>query len=186
MKRTKRLITLVLALTLSGFAFSSAAFAGQDMFLKVDSVQGDSVDRAHAQEIDILSWSWGATNSATIQIGAGGGAGKAKINDLTITKIMDSSSPQLLSALATGKHLKSVVLTVRNQGPRPVDYFTLTLNDVLVSSYSTGTSNQDNRVTENFTFNFASFAFSFLPLKADGTPKQAVVTKFDILANKLL
>ena len=185
MKRTKRLVTLVLALTLSGFAFSSAAFAGQDMFLKVDSVQGDSVDRAHPQEIDILSWSWGATNSATTQIG-GGGAGKAKINDLTITKIMDSSSPQLLGALATGKHLKSVVLTVRNQGPRPVDYFTLTLNDVLVDAYSTGTSNQENRVTENFTFNFASFAFSFLPLKADGTPKQAVVTKFDILANKLL
>jgi type VI secretion system secreted protein Hcp len=75
---------------------------------------------------------------------------------------------------------------VRNQGQRPVDYFTLTLNDVLVDAYSTGTSNQENRVTENFTFNFASFAFSFLPLKADGTPKQAVVTKFDILANKLL
>ena len=185
MKRTKRLITLVLALTLSGFAFSSAAFAGQDMFLKVDSVQGDSIDRAHNQEIDILSWSWGAANSSSAQAGGGGGAGKAKIEDLTITKIMDSSSPQLLGALATGKRFKSVVLSVRNQGPRPVDYFTLTLNDVFIVAYSTGASTADNRVTENFTFNFSSFAFSFLPLKADGTPKPPVVTKFDILANKL-
>ena len=185
MKRTKRLITLVLALTLSGFAFSSTAFAGQDMFLKVDSVQGDSIDRAHNQEIDILSWSWGAANSSSAQAGGGGGAGKAKIEDLTITKIMDSSSPQLLGALATGKRFKSVVLSVRNQGPRPVDYFTLTLNDVFIDAYSTGASTADNRVTENFTFNFSSFAFSFLPLKADGTPKPAVVTKFDILANKL-
>ena len=96
MKRTKRLITLVLALTLSGFTFSSAAFAGQDMFLKVDSVQGDSIDRAHAQEIDILSWSWGATNSATAQIGGGGGAGKAKINDPSITKI--SNHTQLITS----------------------------------------------------------------------------------------
>jgi type VI secretion system secreted protein Hcp len=36
-----------------------------DMFLKLDGVNGESKDKVHGKEIDVLSWSWGMTNSGS-------------------------------------------------------------------------------------------------------------------------
>ncbi len=44
-----------------------------DMFLKIDDVEGESVDDVHAGEIDVLSWSWGMSQSGTTHGGPGGG-----------------------------------------------------------------------------------------------------------------
>ena len=183
MKRSILVMALVAAITAGGM---SAANAAQDMFLKIDGVQGDSLDRAHASEIDVLSWSWGATNSGTTQMGGGGGAGKTTFNDLTITKFVDSSSPVLFANLSTGKHMKTATLTVRNAGQRPVDYYTLTLNEVIISAIALSANSGDSRINESVTLDFASYTYTFLPLKADGTPKPAVVTKFSIMENRLL
>jgi type VI secretion system secreted protein Hcp len=30
-----------------------------DMFLKIDTVDGEAQDNKHKKEIDVLSWSWG-------------------------------------------------------------------------------------------------------------------------------
>ncbi|MCK9688689.1 type VI secretion system tube protein Hcp, partial [Scleromatobacter humisilvae] len=30
-----------------------------DMFIKIGSLKGESVDKTHAGEIDVLAWSWG-------------------------------------------------------------------------------------------------------------------------------
>ena len=42
-----------------------------DFFLKIEGIEGESEDRAHKGEIEILSWSWGVTNAGT----SGGGGG---------------------------------------------------------------------------------------------------------------
>jgi hypothetical protein len=34
-----------------------------DMFLKVSGVAGESKDKVHTEEIDVLSWSWGKGSS---------------------------------------------------------------------------------------------------------------------------
>ena len=54
MKRTLLVLTLVAAITAGGV---SAASATQDLFLKIDGIQGESLDRVHANEIDVLAWS---------------------------------------------------------------------------------------------------------------------------------
>ena len=46
-----------------------------DMFIKIDDIEGESTDDAHGGEIDVLSWSWGMSQSGTTHTGAGGGAG---------------------------------------------------------------------------------------------------------------
>ena len=53
-----------------------------DMFLKLDGVTGESKDKVHTNEIDVLVWSWGMTNNASAQIGGGAGSGKASVQDL--------------------------------------------------------------------------------------------------------
>ena len=97
-----------------------------------------------------LAWSWGSSNSGSIGGGAGGGAGKANFQDLSLTRNTDGQSPQYLHALAVGTHLPTLVLV---DGAA-----TLTLTEVLVTSYSTGGA--AGPLTENVTFNFGTLRFT--------------------------
>ena len=42
-----------------------------DMFLEIDGVKGESVDKVHKDKIDIMSWQWGIANSGTFHHGSG-------------------------------------------------------------------------------------------------------------------
>jgi type VI secretion system secreted protein Hcp len=55
-----------------------------DMFLKLNGVTGESKDKVHNKEIDILSWSWGMLNSGTAHVGGGAGSGKVSVQDLSL------------------------------------------------------------------------------------------------------
>jgi len=106
----------------------------------------------------VLAWSWGASNSGSAQVGGGGGAGKANIQDLSITRYADGQSALFFSYLAGGTHLPTVVLVDGST--------TITLAEVLVTSYSTGDSSpagpsaQTQPRTENITFNFAKITYT--------------------------
>jgi type VI protein secretion system component Hcp len=47
-----------------------------DMFIKIDTVDGEAQDSKHKKAIDVLSWSWGLSNSGSAHVGGGAGAGK--------------------------------------------------------------------------------------------------------------
>ncbi len=155
-----------------------------DMFLKLDGIKGESADDKHKGEIDVLSWSWGASNGGTMHAGGGGGAGKANFQDITVTKWVDAASHKLIKSVSTGQHIKEALLTVRKAGGKSLEYIKLTLNDCLVSSLSTGGSGGEDRITENISINFAKFAFEYTPQKADGSADAVLPFKYDIKANK--
>ncbi len=66
--------------------------------------------------------------------GSGGGAGKATLSDVTITRAADSLSPQLFRAGVMGTHLPSVRITLYGSGNAPEAAYLL--NDVIVSGFS--------------------------------------------------
>jgi type VI secretion system secreted protein Hcp len=76
-----------------------------DMFIKIGDFKGESKDKSHAGEIDVLAWSWGASNSGNAHMGGGQGAGKVNVQDLSFTKYLDKSSPDLMLACCNGKHI---------------------------------------------------------------------------------
>lgn len=154
-----------------------------DMFIKITDVKGEAQDHKHKDEIDVLSWSWGASQSGTTHTGGGGGAGKASFQDISITKWLDKSSPLLLQLCATGKHIKECLLTVRKAGDKPLEYHKITMNDCLISSYSTGGSGGEDRLTENISINFASFKVVYTTQKPDGTAGGEVPFSYDIAKN---
>ena len=90
-----------------------------DVFLKIDGVKGESKDSVHKEEIDVLSWSWGISQTGTMGYGGGGGAGKANFHDISIMKRVDSATNMLQLSCATGKHYGKAVLTVRKAGDKP-------------------------------------------------------------------
>ena len=77
-----------------------------DMFMKIDGIKGESGDGKHPEEIDVLSWSWGMSQSGSAHMGGGAGSGKVNVNDLSFTKYIDKSSPDLYLSCCNGKHLK--------------------------------------------------------------------------------
>lgn len=157
-----------------------------DMFLKIDAVKGESADSKHKGEIDVLAWSWGMKQEGTMHQGAGGGAGKVSVQNLLFTKYVDSASPHLMKACATGQHFKEATLVVRKAGGTPLEYITIKMAKVLVASVSTGGSGGEDRLTENVSLNFASVKMNYVPQDAKGTPGTAIPMGFDIAANKPL
>src|SRR5688572_10289706 len=111
-----------------------------DMFLKITDVKGESRDHKHNEEIDVLAWSWGMSQSGTTHQGGGGGAGKVNVQDISVTKYVDKGSTTLLSGCCTGKHFKEALLTVRKAGDKPLEYIKIKMTDVLITAVSTGGS----------------------------------------------
>ncbi len=154
-----------------------------DMFLKLDGIDGEAVDDAHTDEIDVLAWSWGMSQSGTTHIAKGGGAGKVAVQDLSVTKYVDRSSATIMSKIATGEHISEAIITVRKAGKQPLEYIIITMEDVLISSYSTGGSGGEDKLTENVTLNFATVKAVYVPQKADGTGDPEVEFGHDIAKN---
>src|SRR3954447_13242988 len=112
-----------------------------DMFIKIGDVKGESKDKTHKEEIDVLAWSWGMSNSGSAHTGGGAGAGKVNVQDLSFTKYIDKSSPDLMLACCTGKHFDKALLTVRKAGgDNPLEYLQITMEDLIVTSVNTGGS----------------------------------------------
>jgi type VI protein secretion system component Hcp len=38
-----------------------------DIFIKIGDIKGESMDKAHKDEIDVLNWSWGMAHDALRQ-----------------------------------------------------------------------------------------------------------------------
>jgi type VI secretion system secreted protein Hcp len=155
-----------------------------DIFLKLDGVKGEAQDSKHKDEIDVLSWSWGMSQSGSTHVGGGGGTGKVSVQDLSLTKYLDKSSPTLQKFCANGKHVSKGTLTVRKAGEHPLEYLKIDIEEIIISSVSTGGSGGEDRLTENISLNFKKFHTTYTPQAQDGTAGAAVEAKWNIAENK--
>ncbi len=155
-----------------------------DMFLKIEPLKGESQDDTHKEEIDILAWSWGMSQSGTTHMGGGSGAGKVNVQDISFTKYVDKSSTDMMKYCTNGDHIKEATLTVRKAGGEALEYIILTMRDIIVSSVSTGGSGGEDRLTENVSLNFGAYDIKYTPQTKDGSADTATEWKWDIAANK--
>ena len=147
---------------------SSTAMAAVDMFLKIDNVTGESLDDKHRGEIDVLAWSWGQSTGAAR---TGRGTVPAVcIQDLSLTKYIDSASPELIMNSLVGEVAPTAVLVIRKAGARPLDFLTLTMRNVTVAAYNTGGSGGEDRLTENVVLHFESMQGKYQKQNSDGAP----------------
>jgi type VI secretion system secreted protein Hcp len=155
-----------------------------DMFLKLDGIKGESKDHKHPDEIHVESFSWGLSQTGAHGVGGGGGAGKVNVHDISITKFLDKSSPELMLACCNGKHIPSGLVTVRKAGETPVEYLKIKLTDILISGIQHAGHGSD-LLTESLSLNFAKFNLEYQEQGADGKAKGGPVTiGWDIKANQ--
>ena len=154
-----------------------------DIFAKIGDIKGESQDSKHKDEIEVLSYSWGVTNSAKIEAG-GGGAGKATFTDLSFLHSIDKASPNLLKACASGTHLKEATITHRKAGKDQQEYLIIKMNDVIITGVALADSS-GAAGSETVTMAFAKVDLEYKPQKSDGSLDAGNHFKFDIKTNKV-
>lgn len=161
----------LLALSLFGF-HAGAAVAATDGVLCGTDIHGESSLAAAPGCADVLAWSWGAS----VPVASGGGVvgtGQPIFQDISITKYTDTSSDDLLKALATQTPLAGIV-EVREYGascgngcPIPL-YMTVHMKDAYVTSISMGGSGGEDRFTENVSLHFGEVSYCYYPTTKGG------------------
>lgn len=165
----------------TGLLVAGSAEAASDMFLKLDGVVGESADAKHKGEIDVLAWSWGeSTGTARTNRGV---APSACIQDLSLTKFIDSASPALIMNGMTGQVAPNAILVVRKAGEQQLEYLRLTMKNVTITAYQTGGSGGEDRLTENVVLHFDSMQGQYVQQRADGSAGSPIT--FEITENSL-
>jgi len=154
-----------------------------DYFLKLGDIKGESEDSTYKGWIEVLAWSWGMSQSGTMHTGTGGGIGKVSVQDFSITKYVDKSTPNIMQKCCTGKHYPEAEFIARKAGDKPLDYVKLKMYEVIVTSANTGGSAQGEAVTENITLNFAKYKYTYTPQSESGSGSGAIDQTFDIRKN---
>ena len=153
------------------------------IFARIGTIQGESQDAEHKDEIEVLSWSWGMSQSSTMAHGGAGGTGKASFQDFTFTHHVDKASPLLMTACATGEHIKEATITVRKAGKDEQEYLVIAMTNVLVTSVSTSGSEGDTAM-EAVALAFARVDLVYTPQKSDGSLDAGIHFTYDMRANR--
>ncbi|CAD6531982.1 Peptidoglycan-associated lipoprotein [Paraburkholderia kirstenboschensis] len=74
----------------------------QDIFLKIDGINGESLDDKHKDEIEVLSWNWEILQDSTMHTGSGGGAGTAAHTAPSVHALTGKLEERLQNAIAAG------------------------------------------------------------------------------------
>ncbi len=158
--------------------------AAVNSFLKIDGIKGESQDKTHKDEIEILSFSWGVSNAGTGGFGTGSGSGKAAVLDATFLKHVDKSSVPLAKYCFTGKSVGDADFVMRKAGgDKPVEYLKYKLTEVFVTSVQHSGSDGGGIATESVSLNFSKIKMTYTPQKADGTADADIDGTADIKAN---
>jgi type VI secretion system secreted protein Hcp len=137
-------------------------------FLKITSpdVNGEATQVNFEQNIEIYSFSIGASNPTTVSSGqAGLSAGKVSISSFNVMKKTESSSCPLFAACCAGQHFGQGLVTLlkaTGTSGQQQAFLTYTFTDVMVESIQwSGSSGGDDTPTESVSFAFAKVAISY-------------------------
>lgn len=149
-------------------------------YLYIDGVEGPSTSKPKC--IDVLSFSWGVSQTSVYGAGASGKeakAGRADFSNLTITKVLDKTSALLADHCASGDILKEVyILYDKPVGDKQQDYFRIYCKDALITSVQLSGSNENP--TESVSFAFQGVEVAYRPEKDDGTLDAAIRKGYDL------
>jgi type VI secretion system secreted protein Hcp len=155
------------------------AAVASDYFLKIDNIRGDSTDLKHPNEIVVGSYIWGLNLDFTACSKA---SQKPTFSDIRIVKQLDQASPKLAQAVATGQQIPNAVLTAVKDSPERPEYLTITLTNVVITSYSTSAAS-NSLPQDSFSVSFAQIKYEFRPQKPDGSLDTPVVFCWNVTAD---
>jgi type VI secretion system secreted protein Hcp len=167
---------------MAGYAPGAGSHA--DMFLKLDGVEGESTDNSHKNEIELLSFSFGATQPGSAGHGGGAGIGKVQVHDFAFSKYLDKASPKLFAACASGQHFPKAVLTCRKAGGSQQEYLKVTFTEAIVSNLTNSGHEGSTLPTEQVSLNFSKIEIEYKPQDEKGNLGGVIKAGWDLAKNQ--
>jgi type VI secretion system secreted protein Hcp len=160
-----------------------------DAFLKISTIPGESQDDKHKEWIEILSFSFGASQAAAGGRSSGGSAAAERVNmqDFSIVKNLDKATPKLFLALSNGEHIPEVKVEFCRATGDKQKYMEYKMNDVIVSSWRPGGAAQggESLPLEEVSFNFGKVELIYTATDhKTGKPSGDVKAHWDLVTNK--
>ena len=161
---------------LSGYVFSTSVRG----YMKIDDIEGESVDREHRNEIELYGISW---NSSREQSPVGSGRNRGKINHspIRITKSIDKASPYIMEANWKGKTIDQVEITLVT-GSDNFEYMTIVLENVMISSYLTRQGELPGKPYEFIGLSFEKIRVLYKSQNDDGSEGDEHEVEYDVVA----
>jgi type VI secretion system secreted protein Hcp len=131
-----------------------------DYFLKLDGMQGESVDSNHKDEIQIMSWSWGASQVSSVAGTGGSGAGKADLSDFSIMTYFDKATPKFFKSIGAGTHIKTGTMSAVKSGADGKPYLKVDFKEMFVSNLQISGSSEIPTVSVSFSYNEIKIDYS--------------------------
>jgi type VI secretion system secreted protein Hcp len=131
-----------------------------DYFLKLDGIQGESVDSNHKDWIQLMSFSWGASQVTTVAGTGGSGAGKADLSDFSVMKHLDKASTPLFKSLVSGTHIKTGNLEAVKAGAGGKPFLKVDFKELFVTSQQLSASSEIPNESVSFSYNQIKVEYS--------------------------
>src|SRR5215470_3879480 len=156
-----------------------------DAFLKLDGITGESQKQNHAGEIDIMSFSWGSSNSSSVGTGTGVSVGKVSVSDFSIMKSTDTSSPVLFQKCCDGSVIATGTVTLQRQVQgNATPYLVYNFTNVFVTGLQwSGSGGGGDSPSESVSFCFEVGAVDYTPQMDDGSGGNAIHGGWDVGQN---
>jgi type VI secretion system secreted protein Hcp len=185
--RPLRLASLLGGVALS-LSWGATAQAATDLFLTWPGIVGPSNVQGHLGDIELISYSQNASNTATVVggTGTGAGAGKAVCGEVTITKRIDSTSPIFLGKVLSGSPTAGPVTVTFAKSAQDTTFYTVSLRKVIATSITQSDSTGPERITETIVLLASQFVFTFTPQLPNGSFGTPVTFGWDCAANRQL
>ncbi len=162
---------------------------GFDGYMKVAGVNGESVTKGFEQWIDILSFHWGVTQSATFSSGSGGTGGKCNVSNFSVVKKIDAATADIFKHCCTGEHFPTVEVVLRKAGGKGghVDFLKYKFTDVIICGVRPGGSCQgaDDIPLEELSIEGAKAEFDYTLQTAAGGKGASFHGGWDIAKNQI-
>jgi len=154
-----------------------------DYFLKLDTISGESKDTNHTGEIQIMSWSWGGSQTSSVAGTGGSGAGKVSLDHFSIMKTFDKASVPLFKALCGGTHLATGTFTANKAGTGGKPYLKVDFKELFVTSIQTSGSSEVPM--ESITFSFSEIKVQYSTQDEKGTATLANQFTYNATKNSI-
>ncbi len=174
-----RTLMLCLGAVLAGV--SAHAAPGDVFLMQIPNINGDVTRTHYTGWITVSAFSAGITTPVSTGTG-GGGAGRPTCNPLVVIKPLDTTSPELAMAAATGEHLATVNLAALGSGEQR-EFLRFTLKNAIVTSIVFGGDSVSSAHTETLSIIAEQIQITATPQLANGQAGTPVTTSFSCTAN---
>jgi type VI secretion system secreted protein Hcp len=103
---------------------------------------------------------------------------------MTFLKNIDSSSPDLVAHVTTGTHVRNGLITFRKVGDNPIEYYRITLTDVVVTAVDQTDQADPATIIEKVSMIADRFLFEYTAVDATGQPAGTTKFGWDCALNK--